>query len=164
MIKIEEIVKEMMAYDCENPKRIEHFSKVHGFVKIIGTREKLSEKQQYIAEIAAIVHDIGIKVSEQKYGSCAGNYQEIEGPALAEKLLTDLHVEKDVIERVCYLVGHHHTYDNIEGLDYQILVEADLLVNMAENDMDAAKIKRIKEQVFKTKTGLAIWENIYGPC
>jgi hypothetical protein len=29
-----------------------------------------------------------------------------------------------LVERVCYLVGHHHTYTNIDGPDYQILVEA----------------------------------------
>ena len=35
-----------------------------------------------------------------------------------------------VTERVAYLIGHHHTYDKIEGMDYQILVEADFLVNI----------------------------------
>lgn len=38
-----------------------------------------------------------------------------------------------VAERVSYLVGHHHTYDHIDGMDYQILVEVDFLVNFNEN-------------------------------
>mgnify|MGYP000340972515 FL=1 len=37
-------------------------------------------------------------------------------------------------ERVAYLIGHHHTYDKIEGMDYQILVEADFLVNILRQD------------------------------
>ena len=40
---------------------------------------------------------------------------------------------ENVIERVCYLIGHHHTYTGIEGRDYQILVEADFLVNLYED-------------------------------
>ena len=41
-------------------------------------------------------------------------------------MLVKLGFEDKITERVCYLVGHHHTYTNIEGMDYQILVEADL--------------------------------------
>ena len=37
-------------------------------------------------------------------------------------------------ERICYLIGHHHTYDKIDGTDYQILVDADFLVNLYEED------------------------------
>lgn len=40
-------------------------------------------------------------------------------------MLENLSYDKDIIERVCYLVGHHHTYNSIDGMDYQILVEAD---------------------------------------
>ena len=57
-------------------------------------------------ETAAYVHDIGIKISEEKYNSSAGKYQEIEGPPIAEEMLTKLGYDKDVIERVSYLVGH----------------------------------------------------------
>ena len=39
-----------------------------------------------------------------------------------------------MIRRVEYLVGHHHTYKDIDGLDYQILVEADFLVNILKMD------------------------------
>ncbi len=61
-----------------------------------------------------------------------------EGPALAEQMLSELGFEKDVIERVSFLVGHHHTYTGIDGLDYQILVEADFLVNLFEGNTDTS--------------------------
>ena len=86
-------------------------------------------------ESAAVVHDIGIKVCEEKYGSCEGKLQEKEGPGIAGALLSELGYEKQVIERVCYLVGHHHTYTEIVGLDYQIPVETDFLVNLFEDDV-----------------------------
>lgn len=57
------------------------------------------------------------------------------GPDEAEKLLNKLGVDEKIIERVCFLVGHHHTYNMIDGLDYQILVEADFLVNAYEDNL-----------------------------
>ena len=41
-------------------------------------------------------------------------------------------VDQELTHRVCWLIGHHHTYSNIRDIDHQILVEADFLVNMAE--------------------------------
>ena len=58
---------------------------------------------------------------------------EKEGPAVARGMLMRLGFAENVIERVCYLIGHHHTYTGIEGRDYQILVEADFLVNLYED-------------------------------
>ena len=46
--------------------------------------------------VSVIVDDIGIKVSEEKYNSSAGKYQELEGPHEAEKLLAALGYEKTV--------------------------------------------------------------------
>ena len=61
----------------------------------------------------------------EKYNSSNGKYQEELGPAEAIKLLNRLNYDEALIERVAYLVGHHHTYSEIDGLDYQILVEAE---------------------------------------
>ncbi|MDD3174461.1 MAG: phosphohydrolase, partial [Herbinix sp.] len=61
----------------------------------------------------------------------------------------------------CYLIAHHHTYNNIKGLDYQILVEADFLVNISEDAMSIDAISSIKDKIFKTNTGLAFLTRIY---
>lgn len=108
------------------------------------------------------MHDIGIKISEEKYGSSAGKYQELEGPALAEKLLRQLNVENNIIERVCFLVGHHHTYNAVDGIDYQILIEADFLVNAYEDNLSNSAILNTKNKIFKTKTGTNILKQLYG--
>ena len=79
----------------------------------------MDEATQLIIEAAAIVHDIGIKVCLEKYGSHAGHLQETEGPPLAEAMLASLGFDEDVIKRVSFLVGHHHTYDTIDGIDYK---------------------------------------------
>jgi len=109
------LLQKMIEYFAGDVKRIQHFIKVHSFAKMIGEFEEIDEKQQLILETAAIVHDIGIKNSEIKYNSSAGKYQEIEGPAPAKAMLLKLGYEAEVIDRVCYLIAHHHTYDHIEG-------------------------------------------------
>lgn len=81
-------------------------------------------------ELAALLHDIGIHEAERKYGSAAGQYQELEGPPIAQKILEQLGAEPELAQRVCYLVGHHHSYTLVDGPDFQALVEADFIVNI----------------------------------
>lgn len=88
-------------------------------------------------------------------------FQEQEGPAEAEKMMRVIGFEEAVIERVSYLVGHHHTYTNIDGMDYQILVEADFLVNYFENGNSADTIQKSVEKIFKTKTGKEMAETMF---
>ena len=159
----ETLYREMMAYDAGDPARIQHFVKVHSFAQAIGKAEKLEEEIQFILECAALVHDIGIKPAEAKYGKSDGKFQEQEGPAEAEKMMRVIGFEEAVIERVSYLVGHHHTYTNIDGMDYQILVEADFLVNYFENGNSADTIQKSVEKIFKTKTGKEMAETMFFP-
>lgn len=161
MINIGKVIQAMVEYDQKDTKRIEHFLKVYGYAKTIGELENIPQEQQEILEVAAVVHDIGIKVSEEKYHSSAGTYQELEGPVIAKKMLKDLGYDERVIDRVCYLVGHHHTYNKIDRADYQILVEADFLVNISEDNMTEKQIDQIRQKIFKTKTGFALLKNLY---
>lgn len=158
---LDDLYMKMMEYYSGDPARLQHFVKVHSFSRIIGIKEGLSEKEQLILEAAAYVHDIGIKPAEEKYGSSAGPYQEKEGPAVAESMLGELGFDEDVIRRVSYLVGHHHTYKNIDGMDYQILVEADFLVNLFEDHVSEAGIRHAYDSIFKTATGKKICREMY---
>ena len=108
-----------------------------------------------------MVHDIGIHRAEAVYGSSHGKYQEELGPAEAEALLTGLDWPRGVIERIMYLVGHHHTYDHIDGPDYQILVEADFLVNLYEDAISEGGQKHAYERIFRTETGKRLCRELY---
>ena len=158
---LEPLILKMISYDHGSPERIQHFLKVHSFAKTIAVFEHLDEKTLFITEAAAIVHDIGIRLCLEKYGDGNGKLQEKEGPALAEQMLSELGFEKDVIERVSFLVGHHHTYTGIDGLDYQILVEADFLVNLYEDDVNRHGIEQAYQQIFRTQTGKEIFNQMY---
>lgn len=151
---ISAIINKAIDYDKGDPRRIQHFLKVHSYAKTIGELENIEDKTLEILEIAAVLHDIGIHTCEEKYNNSAGNYQEIEGPAIAKDILMNFDIPHNVIDRVCFLVGHHHTYSAIDGIDYQILVEADFLVNIYEDDMNINQITSIKQKIFKTRTGI----------
>ena len=68
-----DLVFEMVNYFSGDARRINHFLKVHAFARAIAEREGLEEKKREIIEVAALVHDIGIKISEEKYGSRAAS-------------------------------------------------------------------------------------------
>ena len=87
--------------------------------------------------------------------------QELEGPAEAEKLLLNIGYDSDFVEKVCYLVGHHHTYNQIDSIPYQILVEADFLVNLFEDGASISAVKKAEEKIFKTPTGKKLLKKMY---
>lgn len=158
---IGEIINAMITYSEGDVRRINHFLKVYSFAKAIGELEEVEEETQRILEIAAVTHDIGIKNSEKKYNSSAGNYQQIEGPDEARKLLLKLNIDSEQIERVCWLIAHHHTYTDIVGSDYQILVEADFLVNAFEDNLAEDGIQSVRERIFKTNAGKMFLDNMF---
>lgn len=157
-----QLLAAMIHYDRGDAMRIQHLVKVHGYAAAIGRLEDLDEETQFILEAAAILHDVGIHVSLEKYGSSAGKYQELEGPAEAEMLMRQVGGYTDAqIERVKYLVGHHHTYAAIDGPDYQILVEADFLVNLDENASECEAAQSVCDKYFKTETGRHMLADIF---
>lgn len=150
---IDLLVLKMIEFNQQDPMRIQHLMKVHRFAQIIGHMENLNQHMQFLTECAALVHDIGIRPSEEKYGRCDGKIQEQEGPSYARQLLTELDFNETDIRRICYLVAHHHTYTNIDGIDYQILVEADFLVNFYEDNLKQEAIQAVYNKIFRTEAG-----------
>ena len=158
---ISEIMKKMILYSNGNTHDINHFLKVYGYAKTIGECEKITSDEQEILEIAAILHDIACPLCREKYGNTEGKNQEAEGVPLVYGFLEGTGIEQAVIERVAYLVGHHHTLTDIEGRDHQILIEADYLVNADESGYSKENIQNMLKNVFKTDTGKMLLQGIY---
>ena len=76
-------------------------------------------------------------------------------------MLEELEMDAEDIERICYLVGHHHTYSNIDGIDYQILVEADFLVNFYEDNLAKDAIDTALQKIFRTEAGKTLCRLCY---
>lgn len=162
MEPLQKLYLQMIQYNAADPGSIQHFTKVHSYARLIGQAEGLSPDQLFTLETAALVHDIGIKAALTKYGHCTGQLQEQEGPPLAEKMLKELAFPPSVIARVCYLVGHHHTYTHVDGLDYRILLESDFLVNLYEGGSSKEAILSAYQSIFETQTGRAICQAMFG--
>lgn len=161
MSNLNTLIARMIEYEDGCVERVNHFLKVFAFAKTIAEGEGLDRETQDVLEAAAVTHDVGIRVCFEKYGSCDGQKQELEGPTIAEKLLPACGYAPAVCARVCYLIGHHHTYVGIDGADYQILVEADFLVNIFENGMAQEAARKIRDNIFKTKTGRKLLTDLY---
>ena len=58
-------------------------------------------------------------------------------------------------------MAYHHNYSNIDGIDYQILVEADLLVNLYENQNNKETIQNTYDKVFKTESGRKLCSQMF---
>lgn len=162
MTTIQKLALAMISYDNGDPKRIQHTTKVHAYASLIGIGEGLDEETQFILESAALVHDIGIRASEKKYGYQNGKLQEQEGPAVARDLLIKIGgYTEEQIERICWLVAHHHTYHASEDVDYQILIEADFLVNLYEDNESEEAIRAVRRNIFRTENGLKLFDAMF---
>lgn len=159
---INKLHKTMIELYKGDPKRIQHFCKVYSYAKLIAESEGVDKDTLFILEVASLTHDIGIHYCENKYGECGGKLQEKEGPMIAKKLLLNLGFDEKISERVQYLIGHHHTYTNIDGIDYQILVEADFLVNLYEDECTKSAVEKAYENIFKTRTGKELCLHMFG--
>lgn len=152
----------MIRFDAGDPLRIQHFTKVHSYARLIAQTEGMDPEKEFTLEAAAYVHDIGIHVAEQKYGYQNGKLQEQEGPAAARRLMEPLGFTEEEIQRVEFLVGHHHTYTSIDAPDYQILVEADFLVNLFEDNEKKETAMAVRKNIFRTRTGIQILNDMFG--
>ncbi|MCD7883321.1 MAG: phosphohydrolase [Lachnospiraceae bacterium] len=141
---------------------INHFQKVWAFAKTIGELEGLDTYTRETLELAAIVHDIACPLCREKYGDADGPHQELEGPAMARAFYEGMGLSGDQLDRICFLVGHHHTLNQVDGIDYQILLEADFLVNADESQAHRDQIERFRDRVYRTKTGIKLLNDIYG--
>ena len=76
-------------------------------------------------------------------------------------LLRACGLTEPAIQRASWLCAHHHTYRPIEGLDHQILIEADFLVNLFEENESKKAILSVYHKIFRTKTGKELCKMIF---
>ena len=141
----------------------EHEKWITHTLRVLSYAEKLLEmeniKYPFICDVvilSAIFHDLGIPIAEKKYGNRKDINQEKEGAIIAKRLLIALRVREDIKERVVYIVGHHHTVSAIDGPDFEILWDADLLTNIQEGRIDINSYPT--EKGFKTKSGEGLYK------
>jgi len=120
----------MEKYFGTDARRIGHAKRTAEYAEMILAGEAGADPNVVIA--AAFLHDIGIKNAEEKYGSADPVHQESEGPPVARRILKELDYTEDFIREVCDIIGHHHHPGKDETINFQVLFDADQLVNAEE--------------------------------
>ena len=159
--KLRRLFLRMIAFD-HDADLVQHFAKVRSFARLIAECEGVDPHTVRVLEAAALVHDIGIPLCDVKYGRHPGPLQEKEGPPLARAMLTELGFAAADTERVCALVGEHHTLSPVDGIDHQILLEADFIVNAYENGLSRESLEHALETLFATGTGKRVFSEMFG--
>ena len=154
-------IEKMIDFYKGNRHDINHFLKVWSFAKMIGEKEGLDEDTQEILELTAVVHDIACPLCREKYGSANGKMQEKESAPLVDAFFAELPVERQKVERIRWLVEHHHTYTDVDSIDHQILLEADFLVNADESGYSEEVIENTCKNIFRTSTGTHLLKSMY---
>ena len=157
------LMRAMIKYDGGDAPRIQHFVKVHDFARMIAIAEGMTGEELFVLEAAAILHDVGIHVSEARYGNCDGKHQEELGPDEARKVLSEVDgFTAAQIERICWLIAHHHTYQDVTSLDHRILLEADFLVNSFEAHLAPEGIITFRDHVFRSESAISMLNDMWG--
>jgi len=148
------VAVEMKRYFKSDFKRIGHAMRVARHAETIGRAEG---GNLAVILCAAYLHDIGIHEAERKYRSTAAEYQEQEGPAIAESILTKLGAKDALVSEVVDIVGHHHHPRDRETINFKALYDADLIVNLEErhkeSPISAERLAGIIEKSFLTENG-----------
>lgn len=158
---IKDVLVKMIEFSKGNTHDIDHFLKVTAYANLIADLENLDSKTKQIIELTAIVHDIACPLCRVKYGNTNGKNQEIESEALLRTFFEEYNLSSDILERIIHIVSHHHTYENVDGIDYQIILEADYLVNAAESSYSKENTQAFYEKVAKTQSGKKLIREIY---
>jgi hypothetical protein len=136
-------------------QRIEHAQKVHDWaVRILEGERKLGRAiDEETVRITAMLHDIGIHEAERKHGSADGPYQEEEGPPIARRLLGKFEVPDELVDHVCRIIASHHSPGEVDTPEFEVVCDADWMVNIPDMKIDREKTRSIIERWFLTKTG-----------
>ena len=123
----------------------------------------MEDAHPVVTSLSAYLHDIGIKEAESKYNSASPQYQHLEGPPVARKILEKLGAEEGIIAEVCDIIGHHHTPRDEETINFKVIYDADLIVNLEEKQKETPSspehLEKIVEKSFLTKTGQSMARN-----
>jgi hypothetical protein len=138
---------------------VEHTNKVLSRAEAIADGEGLGEGfLRDVVVLGSVFHDIGIPEALKRHGSLEAPFQEREGPAVARSIMEEMGVRPDILERVCYIVGSHHTAEGVDGMDFQVIWEADFIVNVDEGNitLEPDRVEIEVERNIKTATGRSL--------
>lgn len=107
-------------------------------MEVLKYTEKIMENTEdcdyEVLVASALLHDVGIKQSEDRLGYNNGKTQEEYGPPVAAKLLDSIGFPLEKTRKVCEIIGNHHSRSRYDYIELKVLKEADRIVNKLEVD------------------------------
>ncbi len=156
------VLAAMEEYFGDDARRINHAKKVADYAEQIN---KFEQGDPAVIMACGYLHDIGIKEAERKFQSSSAKYQHQEGPPVAREILTALDVEEEMISEICDIIGHHHHPRSEETTNYKVLYDADLIVNLQEEQPKGGrseeKLKSIISKSFFTEAGQNLAREVF---
>ena len=126
------IAKLLVDYFQNDFRRITHALEVLKYAEQIMDHTQGYDYDVVIA--SALLHDVGIKPSEEILGYNNGKSQEQYGPPVVEALLKSIDFPPEKISKVSEIVGNHHSSSRHDYVELKILKEADRIVNKQAGD------------------------------
>ncbi len=155
------VALEMKKYFGKDLKWVDHTLRVARFSERI---LKSEGGDPLIILCAAYLHDIGIyeaKKKREETGTDCSLQQEIEGVPIARKILERLGVKKEDIEKICDIIGNSQRTQEEGTLNFQVLFEAEWLVNMEEKGFSRKEVQAVIEKSFRTEAGRKLAEELF---
>lgn len=159
---LERLKLAMAIYNQGDPKRLQHLLKVHSLARLLGQLEGLEGEALFLLETTALVHDIGARKAEALHGAAFRRYHEALGVQEVPSVLEPLGYTREQVERVQFIVGHYHQYGAIDSLAFQVLVEADFMVNAYEKQLPLTAVANFRDRIFRTAEGRKLLNTMFG--
>jgi len=141
--------------------QIEHTETVHNFAQLIARLEKCDERTQCLIEMSALLHDIGCPNAKLKYGNTNAPNQEKEGKPLAAQMLASYPMPEEDKALIAEVVGAHHHLNVLKTLGFEILAEADLIVNLLEGYYKPEQAQHLYDHFVTTESGKELYRNMF---
>ena len=146
-----------LQYEKGHSRRSRHILSVLGLCEVIADGENLTQEERETVLAAAILHDIPIRYCKETYGDACQENQRREAVRIVPEFLQKAGYPPEAADRVLPLVLRHHCYEETIDPLLQILMEADLLVNLLEGEPVSPAFAR---RFFKTQTGRELLETV----
>lgn len=157
MSRVNEILIEALKFENGHIRRTQHILKVHSLAKLFAEKLGLDKKALELLEIAAILHDIGIKSCKDKGVNPSLENQLIEVKMILSNFSKKYEISPKEEKEIYFLIENHHNYLDLNNLSQQILIEADLIINIFEKNKEGIEGYR---EYFRTDIGREILDTL----
>ena len=107
---LEELMMKMIEFDCGDPKRIQHFIKVHSFSQLIGEKEGLDAHTLFVLEDLSGIRNVTERVRiKDRYVSVSWSFYDLEQKLIykaKQNQSSVIKVDPRYTSQCCPICGH----------------------------------------------------------